>query len=189
MRARFVSFAITAGLLLVGAPARANDDVCTYGDAQALFQELPLPVNIMRPRGLTHAALLENLSRCQYRVFRDGQTFTFHDDDWTLGGVVHGWDYVTSGISRAEAVADIELIDDHVYLARVRPDGTIEPAVEQPLMHTAYKDLDTPFGRLVFQHRAFIRQLPAGEYVSTWVSYYPGLEPETATVWLVIVPR
>lgn len=61
--------------------------------------------------------------------------------------------------------------------------------MEQPLTRTAYKGLTHPvFGQLVYQHRAFVTQLPAGEYVSYWESTYPGLPTESATVKLVILP-
>src|SRR5262245_35310597 len=81
-----------------------------------------------------------------------------------------------------QGIADLELHEDHVYLARVEPDGTIGPAVEQPLVRTAYKNVQhAVFGLSVFQHRAFTTRLPAGEYVSTAVSTHPDLDPIRAT--------
>lgn len=156
----------------------------------ALFQELPIPAGVMRPRGITKPAFVQNLSKCQYRVFLDGQTFTFHEDDYITGGVVLLSEYKALGMTRAQAIADLELEEDRVWLAKKRADGTFEDPVEQPLMRTAYKDVDNQvFGLSVFQHRAFIKRLAPGEYESTFVSTFPGFEPFMATVRLIILPR
>jgi hypothetical protein len=56
-------------------------------------------------------------------------------------------------------------------------------------MRTGYKNLDGEFIPLnVYQHRAFITQLPAGEYVSRWESAHPDFPSLTATVRLVVLP-
>src|SRR4051794_21596537 len=54
---------------------------CTIGDAQAMFQVSQIPAYVMRPRGLEQPKLLDSLSQCQYRLFRDGETFTFSEED------------------------------------------------------------------------------------------------------------
>jgi hypothetical protein len=156
----------------------------------ALFQELPIATAVMRPRGITKPALLQNLAKCQYRVFLDDRTFTFHEDDFITGGVVTLLEYKALGITRQEAIAELELALDRVWLAKKRADGTFEDPVEQPLMRTAYKDVDSAvLGQSVFQHRAFIKQLAPGEYESRYVSTHPDFPPFTATVRLIILPR
>jgi len=135
---------------------------------------------VMRPRGQDHPGLLEALPRCQYRLFWDGRTVTFCEDDVILGGIVWLWDYKAAGISRADAIADIELTTDRVWL-----DGE-----EQVLQQTAFKDVNSAVSGLnVYQHRAFITQFPPGDHVSVWVSTYPGLPDETATVTIRVLPR
>ncbi len=134
----------------------------------------------MRPRGQDHPGLLDAYGRCQYRIFRDGETFTFCEDDFFLGGTVVFWDYKVAGISRAEAIAEMELASDRVWL-----DG-----VEQVLERTAYKNLKSVnLGLLVYQVRGFVTQLPPGDHVSVWVGSFPGTPDETATVHLDILPR
>lgn len=175
--------------MTVLAPASASPDrECTRGDAQALAEALPVAA-AMRARGHDHPGILEAFGACQYRVFRDGRTFTFNESDHFVGGIVWLWNYMASAITRNEAIADLELREDRVWLAAKRPDGTLGERVEQPLERTAYKGLKHPvFGLVVYQHRYFITQLPAGEYVSYWESTYPGLPTERATVNLVILP-
>ncbi len=160
--------------------AAAVQERCTRGDAEALFQVSPLPAQVMRPRGQDHPGLLEAYSNCQYRVFRDGATVTFCEDDFIVGGIVAYWDYKVDGISRAEAIGILETAVDRVWL-----DG-----VEQTLRVTAYKDLNSVnLGVIVYQVRAFVTQLQPGDYVSTWVATYPDGPDDTATVYLHILPR
>jgi hypothetical protein len=144
-------------------------DGCTMGDARALlgaFEEF--------------AGTPLGPPPCQYRLFWDGDTMTFCEDDVILGGVVAFWAYKASGISRADAIADLDLITDRVWL-----DG-----VAQVLTVTAYKDANHPlFGRLVYNHRAFITQLPPGDHVSVYVQSYPGEPDFVSTIYLHVLPR
>jgi hypothetical protein len=89
---------------------------CTYGDAMQTF-EAPFTGNLID-------------SECQYRLYRDGETFIFCEGDYILGGIVFFWEYKLLGIPREEAIADIELNEDRVWI-----DG-----VEMPLMHTVFKN-------------------------------------------------
>jgi hypothetical protein len=160
--------------------AKIQHSPCTAGAAQSLFQELPLGSQVMRPRGQDHPGLLEATARCQYRLFRDGNTVTFCEDDFILGGIVWATAYKADGISRAAAIADIEATTDRAWL-----DGQ-----EQVLKRTAYKDVNSAeLGLAVFQHRAFITQLPPGDHVSLWTSTFPGFPDETATVTVRVLPR
>lgn len=161
-------------------PAAVRQAPCTMGDASALFQVSPLPSQIMRPRGQDHPGLLEAYSRCQYRFFRDGETFTFCEDDFIVGSKVPNFDYKASGLSRAEAIAELELDVDRVWL-----DG-----VERVLQRTSYRDLySVNFGLIVYQVRGFVTQLPPGDHVSAWLGTYPGFPDDTAIVTLHILPR
>jgi hypothetical protein len=162
---------------------------CTVGDARAMLEALQIPVHVMRPRGIEGPKLLDALAECQYRLFRDGATVTFSEEDVILGGVAYLYEYVQLGTTRDQAVAELEAIQDRVWLGPVLPDGSVGDLVEQPLMHTNYKNIMSSLLALtVVQHRAFITQLPAGEYLSFWESTSPGLPDESAVVRLVITP-
>jgi hypothetical protein len=185
LRSLALLVALVASLLpgvspIVAVSAATQPERCTIGDASALFQVSPLPNQVMRPRGQDHPGLLDAYSRCQYRVFRDGETFTFCEGDFFMGGTVAFFDYKAAGISRAAAIAELELATDRVWL-----DG-----VEQILQRTAYKDLmSVNLGLIVYQVRGFIIQLPPGDHISTWVGTFPGFPDDTATVTIHILPR
>lgn len=162
---------------------------CTMGDAKAMFEGLQIPVHVMRPRGIDEPKLLDSLGRCQYRLFRDGAMFTFSEEDVFLGGVVELYDYESGGLTRQEAIAELESIQDRAWLAPVLPGGATGDWVEQSLMRTAYKNIESAvLGLTVLQHRAFITSLPPGEYLSYWESSYQGTLDLTATVRLIITP-
>ena len=159
--------------------AVAAADRCTVGDAEAIFQATPV-ASAMFVRGQDHPGLLEALSRCQYRLFFEGDSYTFCEGDVIAGGLFWIYPYKEFGVSRAFAIADIALVVDRVWLN----------GVEQVLKQTAFKNVNHPiFGQSVYQSRAFVAQLPVGDYVSVWVSSYPGYPDSTATVTLHIVPR
>ena len=185
LRSLALLIALVASLLpgvspIVAVSAATQPEGCTFGEASALFQVSPLPNQVMRPRGQDHPGLLDAYGRCQYRFFRDGETFTFCEDDFFLASTVVFWDYKTAGISRAEAIAEMELASDQVWL-----DG-----VERVLDRTAYKDLNSAnLGLLVYQVRGFVAQLPPGDHVSVWVGSFPGAPDDVATVNLHILPR
>jgi len=82
-------------------------------------------------------------------------------------GIVWFSDYKELGLTREQAIAEIELSEDRVWLAEVLPGGGMGALVEQPLMRTSFKDtIHDVLGHIVYQHRAFIAQLSAGEYLS-----------------------
>lgn len=183
-----VAIALVTAFAVLSPASGSPDRACTNGDAQALVQALPV-ASAMRLRGHDHPGLLEAFAACQYRVFFDGRTFTFSESDHFVGGIAWFADYKAAGISRDEAIAEIESTEDRVWIAKRQPDGSIGARVAQPLTRTAYKGLLHPvFGQVVYQHRAFVSQLPAGEYVSYWESTSQGLPTESATVQLVILP-
>ena len=158
---------LTGGSAASGGISPPTTSPCTYGDALQTFQA-PFTGNLLD-------------SECQYRLYRDGETFTFCEGDYILGGIVFFWEYKLLGISREEAIADIELNEDHVWI-----DG-----VEVPLMHTAFKNGVRPStGDMeVYQHVAFIRQLSVGEHVSYWENFHPDYGLGTTTIHLVVLPR
>jgi hypothetical protein len=163
----------------VASQAQGVSQRCNEGDAQAMLQAEPVAAEMLR-RGQDHPGLLDTLAACQYRVYLDGRTFTFCEDDVILGGLVWFWPYVTAGISREDAIADIELIQDRVWI-----DGE-----EQTLERTAFKDLHTLlFGQIVYQQRAFITQLPPGDHESFYLSTDPRFPDFTATVHLHVLPH
>jgi hypothetical protein len=163
-----------------GSQGTGGQGRCTVGDAQALFQVLAVPYSVMKLRGQDHPGLLAAFDECQYRLFFDGESFTFCEADVIVGGVVLFWDYKAVGISRAAAIADLEQSVDRVWLN----------GQEQVLQRTGYKNVNSPdFGLIVYQQRAFIAQLAPGDYVSVYLSTYPGFPDFTATVQLHVLPR
>lgn len=157
-------------ILVLGAESAASAETssrpCTIGDAQANF-EAPLE------------HVFQSLGICQYRLFFDGDTFTFCEGDFVLGGSIDLVDYKAQGLTRKEAIELLELYGERVWL-----DG-----VEQPLMHTALKDGMHPrLGHVLYQHHAFIAQLPPGTYVSYFEATTNGVVDFTATVHLDVLP-
>jgi hypothetical protein len=155
---------LAAGSVAAAEPAEGPR--CTIGEALANF-EAPLPHIIGH-------------FDCQYRLFFDGRSFTYCEDDLILGGNNPFVDYQAEGWSREEGIAFLERVGDRVWL-----DG-----IEQQLMRTAYKDGRRPDGsHVVYQHHAFITQLPVGDHVSYWEGTFDGVVDESATVELHILPR
>jgi hypothetical protein len=173
-----------------GSAADASPTLCTNGMAHALLQVHPVTAHVMELRGNIRPRLVDARHECSYRVFHDGQHYYFDEGDVILGGVTWLSDYVAAGITRAEAVADIERSVDRVWLAEGTEGGPIGELVEQPLTYTAFKSVISPvLGHVVYQHRAFISQLPPGDYVSVWVNTLPGEPDASATVYLHIQPN
>jgi hypothetical protein len=178
MRRVLLCLAILAAVAVPSAAAPARPQDCTEANATALFQTFPVAFQVVRPR--TDAPqIVESIGRCQYRIFSDGATFTFSENDVILAGIVEFWDYAAQGMSRAEGIALIESVED-----RLQIDG-----VEQTLQRTAYKDVIHPvFGRVVYQHRAAMLRLSPGVHTSEWQNVDPIFGTSTATVTLVITP-
>jgi hypothetical protein len=167
MKATCVVATAAACVLMVfaGPAAAAKPTACTNGNAQGMFQA-PLEHIVGNP--------------CQYRLFWDGQTVTFCEDDVILGGIVWFDPYKSEGISRQQSIAGIEAIHDRLWI-----DG-----VEQPLMDTAYKDgQSSMYGDVVYQQRGFIGELPVGTHTSYWESVDPVYGLSTATVTVIVLPQ
>ena len=169
-RLAFVTAAICVIGLIAGSAAAAGvspptASPCTYGDAMQTFQA-PFTGNLLD-------------SECQYRLYEDGETFTFCEGDYILGGVVSFLPYKVLGISREEAIGYMELYEDRVWI-----DG-----VQMPLMRTAFKNGVRPStGEMdVYQHAAFISQLPVGEHTSYWETFHPDEGMFTTTIDLVVL--
>jgi hypothetical protein len=168
-------------------PAAADSSTCTESGVVAIAQA-PLAADRVLTRGLTRPRIADTLQHCRYGFYRDGSEATFRAGEPFLGAILWFSDYMESDIARADAVNDIEITGDRVYLARVQVDGSLGPSVEQPLSRTPYMQERSPlFGIIVYQQRYFIGHLDPGDYLSTWISTYPGAPDETATVLLHIV--
>jgi hypothetical protein len=173
----------------VQAPARADFQRCTKGDAQLNLSAGPSIVGAVwiPGRGVKGNAV-DAVSTCRYNLFAD-EPVTFTAEDWFVGQITWLVPYKQDGISRAEAIADIKLGTDRVWLAVEYPDGSIGPLVEQTLHYSQFKDTFRPDGgHMVYQIRAFATQLPPGNYVSIWLTQYPGEPDFTNTVHLTITP-
>jgi hypothetical protein len=184
---RLMALAALTGsaVLLPSTSAPAAEDTCTQEKVDGIFQTFPIQyVNYLQGRPV----LGEAVGNCQYRLFFDGETVTFSEEDVFLGGIVEFSDYKAQGITRKQGIQQIANTTDRVWLAPVLSDGTPGSPVEQLLSVTGYKDAIHPiFGRIVYQHRAFITQLEPGEYLSIWEGTFEG-EIFTATVRLIITP-
>jgi hypothetical protein len=180
--ARFVTGVVIAGLLWTPTPsARAETAQCSHGDAAALFEQF-ITLRFNQPgEGLSPA--------CQYRLFFDGQEFTFNEDDWFLGGVTATYDYRLAGVTRDEAIADLEKHENRLWLSEICPNGVIGPAVEQTLTETRYKDAMHPvLGHVVYRQDGLILHLPRGDYLSTFEGSYDGEVVAHSEVVLHILP-
>jgi hypothetical protein len=159
---------VLAGLLWTPASsATAETTECSRGDAAALFEQ-PIMLIFNQPgEGLSPA--------CQYRLFFDGREFTFSEGDWFLGGVNYLYAYKQVGVTRTDAIADLEKYESRLWLSEISPGGVIGPAVEQTLMETGYRDAMHPvFGQVVYRQDGVILQLPPGDYLSTFEETYDG---------------
>ena len=168
---RFFTIAALVAMLALSAGSVASADTssrpCTIGDANANF-EAPLP----------HLGGV--YGPCQYRVFFDGATFTFCEDDVILGGVVNLIEYKNAGWTRDEGIDYLKSLGQRVWLN----------GIEQSLASTAMKDAVHPvFGQVVFQHFAFVTRLSPGHHVSYFEGTTNGVVDLTATIDLEVLPR
>ena len=109
-------------------------------------------------------------------------------DDWFAAGVVLFFEYEQMGVSRQTGIADLEKYSNRFWLSEMDSEGQVGPAVEQSLLETNYKDLNTPdFGRIVYKNIGLILQLPPGDYLSTWELSYDGEIVQLAEVTLHIL--
>lgn len=169
---------------------------CTRGDAELLLNNFLGGLKLSRRDG-SPSNPADAFTECQFRLYRDGPPVVFREGDVFLGGMNLLWDFATAellGVNRQEILADMEATETRVWLARILPDGTPGPLVEQPLLRTPYKDgMHPTLGLVVQQHRAYITSLLAGEYVSVfearWQEFHglPAGELHS-TVHIVIVP-
>jgi hypothetical protein len=154
MRFRLTVVALALSLAAGVAPASATPtQPCTLGDARQQFETFPLT--------------FEGIPPCQYRLFFNGQTFTFDTDEFFLGGTVRRQSYDPSVEgSRDVAIARLEAGVPRVWIAEVTASGTGD-LVEQTVMRTGVKSgQNEQFGTYVWLQNGYITQLPAGEYVT-----------------------
>jgi hypothetical protein len=170
-------------------PALAQTErPCSYGDAQALLLEVPVAATQSERSDHSHlGGLWED---CQFRGYADGETFSFGEDDYILGGIAWWWSYDEMeefGWSRAEAIEDLQLVTQRVEMAIVT-NGIAGPFEAVPVIVTRYRDAQLFGSHIVFNHRAIIVKLPAGEYLVRWTESYPGFPDSEATIRLVVTP-
>jgi hypothetical protein len=191
-RRRWPAIILAAGLVAaLGGSANAASDPasgqCTESGVQALA-EAPLIPDVILSHDQTRPRIVDTLLSCRYGFYRDGSSWTFRENEPFLGAVLW-FSFRDPGMTREESIADIVATTDRVWLARVQPDGSVGPAVEQHLSQTPVQQIMYPgFGLLVYQQRYFIGHLEAGDYVSTWASTFYGDPDSTATVMLHIEP-
>src|SRR5688572_18010922 len=188
-RASHLAAAVVLLVLLVlptAPPAAGAAGPCTRGAAQALLQGFGVATRLGdRP---VPPSLGIDYFRCQFRLYEDGVTFTFSDQDYILGGIARFVTYdelEEFGWSRAEAIALLESITEEVEIATV-VGGNVGTFELVPLIVTSYRDAIASPGLVVYNHRAFITKLPAGEYLVRYTEHLPGEPDFIATVRLVI---
>ena len=176
MRLVLAVAAVCAIGLIAGSVATASSpptSPCTYGEAMHSFQA---PLTTFNPDILfpTYG------NECQYRLWADGETMTFCEGDFILGGAIYYWEYQVLHMPRKEAIADIKLNEDHVWI-----DG-----VEMPLMDTGIKDGQGPYlgVKVVYQQRALIAHLSVGTHTSYHENFHPDYGLTTSTVHLMVLP-
>ena len=159
---------------------------CSYGNAQSLLNAGPVAYRL---NNALHIPGFGGLTaKCQFRLYADGETVTFSDQDYILGGIFLFYTYEELeefGLTRAEAIADLKLYVDRVEIASV-VGGNVGTFEDVPLIVTSYRDALAPPGHVVYNHRAFITRLPAGEYLVRYTETYPGFPDFVSTVRVVI---
>lgn len=159
---------------------------CTKGTAQAFLKNFGKASRLGDRMESTRLGDYYRL--CQFRLYENGKTFRFSDQDYIVGGHAAFWTYdelEELGMSRAEAIADMKSITEEVEIATIVGGnvGTFEPV---PLIVTKYRDALASPGRVVYNHRAFITKLPVGQYFVRYTERVPGEPDFTATARLVI---
>jgi hypothetical protein len=193
---RRMAYSLVA-LLLVGlstgstASAGATPIPCTSADTELVFRQARRGFDLLS-QGITNEPIVDLVQRCQYRLYFDGAEVTFHENDVFLGGIIFYWTQTELdelGWKRRQAVEDLNLGSDRVWLARKLSDGSIGPLVEQTIRSTPVTNYNhSQAGQTVYRQVAFTAHLPAGDYVSILQDSYPGLPDFNATVTLHIVP-
>lgn len=177
---------VLAFIALPAQHAAGSVNTCSYGNAQSLLNAGPVA---FRLNNFAHMPGFGGLTaRCQFRLYADGETFTFSDQDYILGGIFNYWSYEEMeefGWTRAEAIADLDLYSSRLEMARV-VGGVVGTFEDVPLILTPYRDALAPPGHVVYNQRAIITQLPAGEYLVRYTESYPGFPDFTATMRVVI---
>ena len=159
---------------------------CTKGTAQAFLKNFGKASRLGDRMESTR--LGDYYRHCQFRLYEDGKTFRFSDQDYIVGGIAQFFTFHALeelGMSRAEAIADMESITEEVDIATIVGGnvGTFEPV---PLIVTKYRDALASPGLVVYNHRAFITKLPAGQYFVRSTERFPGEPDNIDTVRLVI---
>lgn len=173
-RIKIAVAALALSLAVSVSPASATPtEPCSLGDAREQFETFPLT--------------FEGIPPCQFRLFFDGQTFTFAEDDYFLGGAVRRESYdVSLEGSRDAAIARLQAETHRTWIAKVTASG-IGELVEQPLTRTALKSGENDqFGTYVWVQWGFITRLPPGEYLSVTEFTSPTRGHRIWTVHLII---
>lgn len=161
---------------------------CTIGDVTSDLQafEIGLYYASGFPGPLKVAGLGGSLN-CQYRFFLtekpNGNPWEFCEDELFLGGAVVLLPYVEAGLSRQEAVEELDRLGSILYFGPVS--GAIS---EQSLVETNDKEVVLPDrGNTVYTQDAFITQQPPGTYLSSWTQTFDGAPQATIDVLVHVV--
>lgn len=194
---RIISPTLSATLLalLLAAPVGAAGDgstsICTKGDVQSIASGT-IPVAIQSDRGgdLGSAGAWS----CQFRLY-DGNDedednpevpHVFSADDWFLGGIFQ-WlsraEMEALGFGRAEAVASLDSIQDHLFWRERGGEWA-----ELPLTQTSRRSVLAPWGEVltVVHHRYHIfaaGSLEPGVYEWRWENYDLLYDPPDFTAY------
>jgi hypothetical protein len=147
-------------------PAAAGPGACSYGQAGAVH-EAWIPHFLHEPRTTQYPD-------CQFRLYLDGEEVTFTDQDWFLAGIVVYVEYEALGMSRTEAIADMDSVGHRLWFTPILPGGGFGTPEEQALSRTAYRNTDSPLERLVYNSIGVILRLSPGDYLSHYEQTYQG---------------
>lgn len=175
-------------LLLVATftPAAPSENqtngVCSYGHTRSLLEAFPPFFHYQPPRF--------EYPDCQYRVFLDGEEVTFKEGDWILAGSVLFLEYRQLGLTREEAIAILEGIEQRLWLAEIQPNGQLGTIVEKEILEAGFKDFPSPiFGHSVYKSTGAIMQLEPGQYLSIYQATFEGDVLESEMVVRVIASQ
>jgi hypothetical protein len=173
----------------------SSERMCTYADAQITFNSWSAALTLRR-RGIDASRPVDAISRCQYRLFWDGETVTFPAGDVFVGGVNLFFTIDELGLfgaTRQMGIAGLDAIEVRVWLVPILG-GTPGDPIEQVVLRTPSKNGTLLDGTaIVQQHRGIITSLPPGQYLSVTEFKFPQFfsypaEEFVSTVNLVITP-
>lgn len=183
--------ALSASGAASGVAAAAPPDDCTRGSAQQVIQAGIVAANQVR-QGRTNTGIVDSRLHCAYRLYDDGATYTFSEDDVFAGATAFTWwEWEADGMTRQQVNDILTGTEYTVLLAEVLPDGSVGEFTEQPLVRPPVKyHVMEGQGMTAYQTAGVILDLEVGTYISRFHAVFPDFPEESFVreVTLVITP-